>query len=91
MQKNLIKEANLIEEGNHEDGASREITSSIVMQEIRKHKSNEPKKKGKGLVVLKIALPFSNDSHILYRFFEFTQNLKQSLLSFQIQYHILYA
>jgi len=26
----------------------------------------------------KSALPFSNYSHILYQFFEFTQNLKQS-------------
>ena len=57
--EDIIKEANLIEEGNREDGANREITSSIVMQAVRKHKSNVPKKKDKGLVVLKIVSAFS--------------------------------
>lgn len=57
--ENIIKEANLIEEGNREDGANREITSSIVMQAVRKYKSNAPKKNDKGLVVLKIVSAFS--------------------------------
>lgn len=57
--ENIIKEANLIEEGNREDGANREITSSIVMQAVRKYKSNAPQKKGNGLVVLKVVSAFS--------------------------------
>lgn len=57
--ENIIKEANLIEDGNREDGANREITSSIVMQAVRKYKSNTLQKKGKGLIVLKIVSAFS--------------------------------
>lgn len=57
--ESIIKEANLIEEGNREDGATREITSSIVMQAVRKYKSNAPRKKGNGLVVLKVVSAFS--------------------------------
>lgn len=45
--ENIIKEAILIEEGNREDGANREITSSIVKQAARKYKSNVPQKKGR--------------------------------------------
>ena len=55
----IIKEANLIEEGNREDGANREITSSIVKQAVRKYKSNVPTKKENGLVVLKVFSAFS--------------------------------
>lgn len=57
--ENIIKEANLIEEGNREDGANREITSSIVKQAARKYRSNVLQKKGKGLVVLKAVSAFS--------------------------------
>jgi len=55
----IIKEANLIEEGNREDGANREITSSMVKQAVRKYKSNVPTKKENGLVVLKVFSAFS--------------------------------
>lgn len=55
----IIKEANLIEEGNREDGANREITSSIVKQAVRKYKSNVPTKKENGLVVIKVFSAFS--------------------------------
>ena len=57
--ENIIKEATLIEEGNREDGANREITSNLVLQAVRKYKSNPPKKEGKGLIVLKITSAFS--------------------------------
>ncbi len=57
--ESIIKEANLIEEGNREDGANREITSSIVKQAVRKYKSNVPTKKENGLVVLKVFSAFS--------------------------------
>jgi len=57
--ENIIKEANLIEEGNHEDGANREITSSIVIQAVRRYKSFLPKKKDKILIILKIVSSFS--------------------------------
>lgn len=56
---NIIKEANLIEEGNREDGANQEITSNIVLQAVRKYKNNTPKKRNKGLIGLKIASAFS--------------------------------
>lgn len=57
--ENIIKEANLIEEGNREDGANLEITSNIVLQAIRRHKINTPKKKGKEMIILKIVSAFS--------------------------------
>ena len=40
----IIKEANLIEEAIREDGANTEITSNIVLQAVRKNKSNLSKK-----------------------------------------------
>ena len=40
----VIKEANLIEETIREDGASREITSNIVLQAVRKNKTYKKKK-----------------------------------------------
>lgn len=40
----IIKEANLIEEAIREDGANTEITSNIVLQAVRKKKSNLSKK-----------------------------------------------
>ena len=55
----IIKESNLIEEGNREDGADREITSSIILQAARKYKNTLPKKKDKWLVVIKIVSVFS--------------------------------
>lgn len=39
----IIKEANLIEEAIREDGANTEITSNIVLQAVRKNKSNPNK------------------------------------------------
>ena len=56
---NIVKEANLIEEGNREDGAKREITSSIILQAVRKYKNNTPKQKDKWLIALKIISSFS--------------------------------
>lgn len=41
---NIIKESNLIEESIREDGANAEITSTIVMQAVRKYKSDTRKK-----------------------------------------------
>ena len=40
----IIKEANLIEEAIREDRANTEITSNIVLQAVRKNKSNLSKK-----------------------------------------------
>lgn len=57
--EHIVKEANLIEEGNREDGANGEITSSIILQAVRKYKSNSTKKKDKDLIVLKIVSAFS--------------------------------
>ena len=56
--ENILKEANLIEEGNREDGANREITSSIVLQAVRQYKRLSPKKKDKSLIVIKIISAF---------------------------------
>lgn len=55
----IIREANLVEEGNREDGASREITSSILLQAVRKYKSTPQKKRSKVLIGLKIVSSFS--------------------------------
>lgn len=51
---NIIKESNLIEEVIREDGASKEITSNIVIQAVRKSKIQH-KKHNKVLLFLKIA------------------------------------
>lgn len=50
----IIKEANLIEEAIREDGASTEITSNIIMQAVRKNKSNHNKKSNKSLLIFKV-------------------------------------
>lgn len=59
--ENIVKEANLIEEGNHELGAETEITSSIIMQAVRKYKNHYiPKQRSrKGMIVLKTVAAFS--------------------------------
>lgn len=50
----IIKEANLIEEAIRENGASTEITSNIILQAVRKNKTNHSKKANKGLLISKI-------------------------------------
>ena len=57
--ESIIKEANLIEEGNREGGANQEIISSLVVQAVRKYKNMSPRKKEIGLVVLKTISAFS--------------------------------
>ena len=59
--ENIVKEANLIEEGNHELGAETEITSSIIMHAVRKYKSNitSKQKNRKGMILLKTVSAFS--------------------------------
>lgn len=55
----VIKEANLIEETIREDGASREITSNIVLQAVRKNKTYKKKKHHWFSVCMKILSPLS--------------------------------
>lgn len=55
----IIKEANLIEEAIREDGANTEITSNIVLQAVRKNKSNPSKKTSRFLLITKIISSFS--------------------------------
>lgn len=55
----IIKEANLIEEAIREDGANTEITSNIVLQAVRKNKSNPRKKRNRFLLITKIISSFS--------------------------------
>ncbi len=55
----IIKEANLIEEAIREDGASTEITSNIILQAVRKNKTNNNKKSNKGLLITKIVSALS--------------------------------
>lgn len=55
----IIKEANLIEEAIREDGANTEITSNIVLQAVRKNKSNPRKKPNQVLLITKIISSFS--------------------------------
>ncbi len=55
----IIKESNLIEEATREDGASREITSNIVIQAVRKNKISHNKKPNKFLLISKIVSVFS--------------------------------
>lgn len=55
----IIKEANLIEEAIREDGANAEITSNIVLQAVRKNKSNPNKKPNRFLLITKIISSFS--------------------------------
>jgi len=56
---NVIKEANLIEEGMREDGANAEITSSIVMLAVNKSKIIRSKKSKKGLRFAKVVSTLS--------------------------------
>ena len=51
----IIKEANLIEEGLRENEANTEITSSFVIQAVRKSKTIRPKRKSKYSLFIKIA------------------------------------
>ncbi len=52
---NVVKEANLIEETMREDGATTEISSSILLQAVRKNKNYSPnKKKSKILIMWKV-------------------------------------
>jgi hypothetical protein len=55
----IIKEANLIEEAIREDGASTEITSNIVLQGVRKNKTNRNRKSNKVVLVSKIVSSLS--------------------------------
>ena len=50
----VIKESNFIEETIREDGASREITSNIVLQAVRKNKTTKKKKCSKFSLCMKI-------------------------------------
>lgn len=52
--RDVIKEANLIEEGLHEDEAAKEITSSYILQAARKSRTVKPPKKHKYLPLAKI-------------------------------------
>lgn len=79
-----IKEANLIEEGIREDGASTEITSNIVLQAVRKNKTYHNKKSNKTLLITKIVSALS----LLITGFLFDssgyQNNKMGLIAFVI-------
>lgn len=55
----IIKEANWLEETLREDGASTEITSNIVLQAVRKNKTNHKKKPNILLTIIKIVSAFS--------------------------------
>lgn len=56
----IIKEANLIEEGIRENGASTEITSNIVLQAVRKHRTYHINKKPNiVLIIIKVISCFS--------------------------------
>ena len=57
--KSVIREVCLIEEGSREEGANREITSSMIKLAVKKYKSNKPKKNGMGLIILKLVSWFS--------------------------------
>ena len=55
-----LKEANLIEEGIRENGASTEITSNIVLQAVRKHRTYHiNKKQNIVLIIIKVISCFS--------------------------------
>lgn len=55
----IIKEANLIEETIREDGASTEITSNIILQAVRKNKTNHNIRTKKYLIALRTTSAFS--------------------------------
>lgn len=50
----IIKEANLVEEGHREHGASTEITSNIILQAVRSYRIHRNKKTKRYLLYLKI-------------------------------------
>lgn len=50
----IIKESNLIAEGLREDEASTEITSSFVIQAVRKSRTSRPQKAHKHLLKVKV-------------------------------------
>ena len=56
---NIIKESNLIEESIREDGAIAEITSTIVMQAVRKSKNDTRKKPRNWMIIIRIVSSFS--------------------------------
>lgn len=67
---NVIKEANLIEEGNRETGARGEITSSIILQSTQKNNRIIKKKIPIYVFISRIVSPLS----ILLTGFLFDQN-----------------
>ncbi|MGO5284321.1 hypothetical protein ACTQZR_13205 [Catenibacterium mitsuokai] len=56
---NIIKESNLIEESIREDGANAEIKSTIVMQAVRKYKSDTRKKPSNNRWIIRAVSSFS--------------------------------
>lgn len=56
---NIIKESNLLEESIREDGANAEITSTIVMQAVRKYKSDTRKKPSNNRWIIRVVSTFS--------------------------------
>lgn len=56
---NIIKESNLIEESIREDGANAEITSTIVIQAVRKSKSDIRKKPRSRRIIIRVVSSFS--------------------------------
>ena len=56
---NIIKESNLIEESIREDEANAEITSTIVMQAVKKYKSDTRKKLSNNRWIIRVVSTFS--------------------------------
>lgn len=55
----IIQEAYNLEEGMREDGANKEITSTIILQAVKKNKIFAAKKNNGWLIASKIASPIS--------------------------------
>ena len=55
----IINEANLIEQALREDGASKEITSNIVLQAVRKYRTNHSHRQNRALIITKIVSSLS--------------------------------
>lgn len=55
----IVKEANLIEEGLRDDDAQREITSTIISQAVRKSKISVKKKPSASNVILRVVSALS--------------------------------
>lgn len=55
----IIKEASLIEQATREDGASQEITSNIILQAVKKNKSNFMNKPRGSSLFFKVSSPLS--------------------------------